>query len=108
MNWEQLTDLHQLEKLKEASFQSPVLLFKHSTRCSISVMALDRFEREWNNTIVNSYFLDLLNYREVSNQIATLFEVEHQSPQVLLIKDSACVYHASHNAIDAQAVNEFC
>ena len=52
--------------------------------------------------------MDLLNYREVSNQIATLFEVEHQSPQVLLIKDGACVYHASHNAIDAQAVNEFC
>ena len=108
MNWEQLTDLQQLEQLKGASYKSPVLFFKHSTRCSISVMALNRFEREWNNTIVNSYFLDLLNYREVSNQIATLFEVEHQSPQVLLIKDSACVYHASHNAIDAQAVNEFC
>ena len=108
MNWLQVTDLHQLEQLKEASFQAPVLFFKHSTRCSISVMALNRFEREWNNTNVNSYFLDLLNYREVSNQIATLFEVEHQSPQVLLIKDGACVYHASHNAIDAQAVNEFC
>ena len=108
MNWVQLTDLQQLEQLKEASFQAPVLFFKHSTRCSISVMALNRFEREWNNTTVNPYFLDLLNYREVSNQIATLFEVEHQSPQVLLIKDGACVYHASHNAIDTQAVNEFC
>ena len=108
MNWVQLTDLQQLEQLKETSFQTPVLFFKHSTRCSISVMALNRFEREWNNTTVNPYFLDLLNYREVSNQIATLFEVEHQSPQVLLIKDGACVYHASHNAIDAQAVNDFC
>ena len=108
MNWVQLTDLQQLEQLKKASFQAPVLFFKHSTRCSISVMALNRFEREWNNTNVNPYFLDLLNYREVSNQIATLFEVEHQSPQVLLIKDGACAYHASHNAIDAQAVNEFC
>ena len=108
MNWVQLTDLQQLEQLKKASFQAPVLFFKHSTRCSISVMALNRFEREWNNTNVNTYFLDLLNNREVSNQIATLFEVEHQSPQVLLIKDGACVYHASHNAIDAQAVNEFC
>ena len=108
MNWEYLTDLQQLEQLKEASFQSPVLFFKHSTRCSISVMALNRFEREWNNTSVNSYFLDLLNYRDVSNQIATIFEVEHQSPQVLLIKNGTCVYHASHNAIDAQAVNKFC
>jgi len=108
MNWQQLTDLQQLEELKEASFLTPVLFFKHSTRCSISIMALNRFEREWKNTIANTYFLDLLNYREVSNQISTLFEIEHQSPQVLLIKDGACVYHASHNAINAQAVNEFC
>ena len=108
MNWLQLTDLQQLEQLKEASFQTPILFFKHSTRCSISVMSLNRFEREWNNTFVIPYFLDLLNYRELSNQIAILFEVEHQSPQVLLIKDGACVFHASHNAIDAQEVNEFC
>ena len=64
--------------------------------------------REWNNATINPYFLDLLNYREVSNKIATLFDIEHQSPQILLIKDGACVYHASHNAIDAQTVNEFC
>ena len=108
MNWEYLTDLQQLEQLKEASFQSPVLFFKHSTRCSISVMALNRFEREWNNTTVNSYFLDLLNYREVSNQISSLFDVEHHSPQILLIKDGRCVFHASHNAINAQSLNEFC
>ena len=108
MNWEQLTELQQLEQLKVESFQAPILLFKHSTRCSISVMALNRFDREWNNTTVNAYFLDLLNYREISNQIAILFEIEHQSPQVLLIKDGECVYHASHNAIDAQAINELC
>lgn len=108
MNWKQLTDLQQLKQLTEASFQFPVLFFKHSTRCSISVMALNRFQREWNNTTVNPYFLDLLNYREISNQIAILFEVEHQSPQVLLIKDGDCLYHASHNAIDAKKINEFC
>lgn len=108
MNWEQLINLQQLEQVKEVSFQAPVLFFKHSTRCSISVMALNRFEREWSNTTVTPYFLDLLNYREISNQIAILFEVEHQSPQVLLIKDGACIYHASHNAIDAHAINEFC
>ncbi|MBJ11400.1 MAG: bacillithiol system redox-active protein YtxJ [Flavobacteriales bacterium] len=108
MNWEQLTDLQQLKQLTEASYQVPVLFFKHSTRCSISVMVLNRFEREWNNMTVHPYFLDLLNYREVSNQIAIFFEIEHQSPQVLLIKDGSCVYHASHNAIDAHVINEFC
>ena len=108
MYWKQLTDLKQLEHLKESSFQDPILFFKHSTRCSISLMALNRFEREWNNKTVKSYFLDLLNYREVSNQIANLFEVEHQSPQVLLIKDGVCVYHTSHNAINAHVINDFC
>ena len=108
MNWGQLTNLQQLEQLNEISFQTPVLFFKHSTRCSISVMALNRLERDWNNNTVSPYFLDLLNYREVSNQIAILFDIEHQSPQVLLIKDGACVYHASHNAIDVQVINEFC
>ena len=56
MSWDQLTDLQQLEQLKEASLQAPVLLFKHSTRCSISVMALNRFEREWNNTTRNQIY----------------------------------------------------
>ena len=107
MNWKQLTDLQQLKQLTEASFQAPILFFKHSTRCSISLMALNRFERDWNNMTVDPYFLDLLNYREISNQIANLFEIEHQSPQVLLIKDGVCVYHSSHNAIDAHVINEF-
>ena len=84
MNWEQLTDLKQIEQLKEASFLSPVLFFKHSTRCSISVMALNRFEREWNNTTVITYFLDLLNHREISNQIAILFESRTSIPTGLI------------------------
>lgn len=107
MNWKQLTDFQQLKQLTEASYQDPVLFFKHSTRCSLSVMALNRFERDWNNMTVDFYFLDLLNYREIPNQISILFEIEHQSPQVLLIKDGACVYHASHNSIDARIINEF-
>jgi bacillithiol system protein YtxJ len=108
MNWQQLTDIKQLEQLKEQSFQAPVLFFKHSTRCSISTMALNRFEREWDNEQVQPYFLDLLNYREISSQIAEKFEVEHQSPQVLLIKDGICVYNASHNLISASTINEYC
>mgnify|MGYP001422228232 CR=1 FL=1 len=108
MNWEQLTGLEQLEQLKEVSFQASVLFFKHSTRCSISVMVLSRFEREYNSELARPFLLDLLNHRQVSNEIANIFEVEHQSPQVLLIKDGVCIYHASHNAIHAQAINEFC
>ena len=107
MNWYQLTDMQQLEELKEASFLEPVLFFKHSTRCSISVMALNRFEREWDDFNFNAYLLDLLSFREVSNAIADVFEVEHQSPQILLIKNGNCVFHQSHNAISTKNLNQY-
>ena len=55
MNWKQLTDFQQLKQLTEASYQDPVLFFKHSTRCSLSVMALNRFERDWNNMTVDFF-----------------------------------------------------
>ena len=108
MNWEELIDIKQLEQLKEQSFQSPVLFFKHSTHCSISAMALNRFGREWDNEQVQPFLLDLLNYRDISNQIADEFEVEHQSPQVLLIKNGECVYSASHNLISASIIKDYC
>ena len=107
MNWYQLTDIQQLEELKEASFLEPVLFFKHSTRCSISVMALNRFEREWDDYNFKVYLLDLLSYREVSNAITDIFEVEHQSPQILLIKNGNCDFHQSHNAISTKNLNQF-
>lgn len=99
--------MQQLEELKEASFLEPVLFFKHSTRCSISVMALNRFEREWGDYTLKAYLLDLLSYREVSNAIADVFEVEHQSPQILLIKNGNCVFHQSHNAISTKNLNHY-
>ncbi|MBC8410721.1 MAG: bacillithiol system redox-active protein YtxJ [Rhodobacteraceae bacterium] len=108
MNWEELINIKQLERLKEQSFQAPVLFFKHSTRCSISAMALNRFGREWDNEQAQPYLLDLLNYREISDQITDEFGVEHQSPQVLLIKNGICVYNASHNLISASIINEYC
>ena len=107
MNWHQLTDMQQLEQLKEASFLEPVLFFKHSTRCSISRMALNRFEREWGDNNFKVYLLDLLSYREVSNAIADVFEVEHQSPQILLIKNGNCIFHQSHNAISTKNLNQY-
>lgn len=99
MNWIDLNDVQQIAELKENSYKIPQLIFKHSTRCSISQMALSRFERSWSNSDIVCYFLDLLKFRSISNLIEIEFEVEHQSPQVLLIKNGQCVYHESHNAI---------
>lgn len=99
MNWNTIHSAADLEAIKQASHQQPVLIFKHSTRCSISATALSRLERRWDSGRASSLmpcFLDLIAYRSVSNQIAQDFGVQHESPQVLLIYQGACVYHASH------------
>jgi bacillithiol system protein YtxJ len=102
INWIELTDLGQLNEIMELSHQQPVAIFKHSTRCSISRMALKQFENGFDlEGNVTPYYLDLLNHRDISQEIATRFDVYHQSPQLLLIKEGKAVYDASHSDIDA-------
>ena len=86
MNWNQLISMDQLSELKKKSTEKPQLIFKHSTRCSISIMALNRFERGEGASNVDFYLLDLLSFRNISNEIADQFNVHHQSPQILLKK----------------------
>jgi bacillithiol system protein YtxJ len=99
MNWIELSDESQLENIKKESFEKPVVIFKHSTRCSISAMAKNRLEREKPVEGVTFYYLDLIRYRNISNRIAEIFDVVHESPQVLLIRNGVCVYDESHNGI---------
>ena len=107
INWIPLTDLGQLNEIMELSHQQPVVIFKHSTRCSISRMALKQFENEFDlEGIVTPYYLDLLNHRDISQEIATRFDVYHQSPQLLLIKEGKSIYDASHSDIDAVVLKE--
>ena len=102
IEWIPLTNLMQLESLVEGSFERPVIIFKHSTRCSVSRMALKQFENEFDfQDKVTPYFLDLIAFRDVSNEIANRFDVVHQSPQIILIKEGKAIYDASHSAIDA-------
>jgi bacillithiol system protein YtxJ len=105
MNWERLDSQETLDKIIDESKQKPVVIFKHSTSCSISAMALSRLERNWKESEmsnVNAYFLDLIAYRDISNAVAEKFGVMHQSPQILLIKNGACVYDDSHMGISYQ------
>lgn len=106
MDWTILNSAKQLEEIKAASGNN--ILFKHSTRCPISLMAKRGFEQDWDDLPAGTgvYFLDLLNYRELSNQIAELFHVHHESPQLLLIKDGECILHQSHGDISVAEVNE--
>mgnify|MGYP000614915095 FL=1 len=99
MNWQPITTIDQLEQIKSASFTTPQVIFKHSTTCSISRMALDRFERADAPENVDFHYLDLLNYRSISNAIADFFQVHHESPQVILVKQGECIYDESHYGI---------
>ncbi|MDO5607796.1 MAG: bacillithiol system redox-active protein YtxJ [Capnocytophaga sp.] len=103
--WIPLTNSQQIEIIESESNQTPILIFKHSTRCGISRMVLRNFEREWNQTLqVSLYLLDLLANRDVSKQIARHFGVRHESPQALLLIKGKVVHYASHGDIDAERI----
>ena len=104
-----LTHIEALDAIDNASFERPIVLFKHSTRCSISRFALREFDNAYHFTDAQMewYLLDLLNYREISNEIASRYGVTHQSPQILVIKNGKVVYTASHDAIDAEDLKQF-
>lgn len=106
MQWINLTDLAQLNTIKNEENYS--LIFKHSTRCSISAMAKRRFEQDWSVLPegISLYFLDLISYRDISAAVAEVFQVNHESPQLLLIKNGECVLDASHGDISAEEVAE--
>ncbi|UII33501.1 bacillithiol system redox-active protein YtxJ [Fulvivirga ulvae] len=109
MNWIQLNSSDDLERIKEESRVNPVMIFKHSTRCSISDMALNRLERSWSDqdmANVKPYYLDLIRNRNVSNEVAEVFDVRHESPQVLIIKNGEVVYNDSHMGINYNAIKD--
>lgn len=103
MKWIELTDPAELENLVDTENDPPkhFLIFKHSTRCSTSRMALKLFEKRWNE-IMPAYLVNVVENRSMSDEVASFFEVRHESPQVLLIRDGECVYHASHSGIEAE------
>ncbi len=103
LSWTQVREMTQLNEIMSLSKWKPIIIFKHSTQCSISDMARNRLEQNWQVTCdeATPYFLDLIVYRNISNEIESRFDIRHQSPQVLLIKDARCTYSASHNQINA-------
>ncbi len=109
MNWKTLDHSDTIEEIKEISGIHPVLIFKHSTRCSVSSMALNRLERDWHEdemSSISAFFLDLVSHRNVSNAVAQTFEISHQSPQVLIIKDGECVFDTSHMGISYREIKK--
>lgn len=101
IRWNELNNISDLDQAIELSFEKPVLLFKHSTRCSISSMALNRTESGWDipEEELAPFYLDLIAHRDISAAIADKLNVFHQSPQIILVKEGKAVLDASHNEI---------
>ena len=99
MQWSLLTTEEQLTGLLEKSFSNPQVIFKHSTRCSVSSVIKTRLEKSAIPPGIDFHYLDLLVYRPLSNKIAEALHVYHESPQVLLVKDGECIFDESHIAV---------
>ena len=104
-DWKLLTDENTFQNLINLSFSEKVLIFKHSTRCSISFMSKNRIENVVEDSKIKCCFLlDLLKYREISSKIESYFKVTHESPQILVIQNGECIYNASHNEISWDSI----
>lgn len=106
MTWIDLETEDQLNELIEKSASRPQVIFKHSTRCSVSAMAKNRLDKNQKPEKIDFYYLDLIRYRSLSNKIANDFNVVHQSPQVLLISNGKCIYNESHSGITMDEIQE--
>ena len=105
MNWKNLENETELENLVSFSYTKPQVIFKHSTRCSISTIAKNRIDKV-DSTDIDFNYLDLIAHRSLSNLIAQKFNVHHESPQVLLIKNGEFIFDESHNSIYFQEIVE--
>ena len=108
IDWKTITSNEDVENIKKRSETVNCMIFKHSTTCSISVMAKSRLERKWDieATEIEPYYLDLKIFKPVSNFIGETFDVHHESPQVLLIKDGKCFYDESHLDIKVEEIKD--
>ncbi len=108
-HWKELTSEEQLEQIIKDSYDKTAVIFKHSTRCGISVRAKFILEDDWDieEGALDFYYLDLLNYRSVSNKIADELQVFHQSPQVIIIQNGEAVYDESHHDINLGEIKEY-
>ncbi|TBN06369.1 bacillithiol system redox-active protein YtxJ [Hyunsoonleella flava] len=107
--WIPLNDLKQIDYIKKKSGIKTQVIFKHSTRCGISSMVQRQFIDDYNfsEKELDLYYLDILSYRQLSDEVGYKFQLIHESPQLLVIKNGELVAHASHGQINQVDLNRF-
>jgi bacillithiol system protein YtxJ len=105
--WKVLDSVDQLAQLVADSYTKPVAIFKHSTSCGVSAQAKFKLEQGWDidPQTLDFYYLDLLQNRAVSNQIAAELGITHQSPQLILLKDGQPIFNTSHHRISLSGLH---
>lgn len=109
MEWKEIKSKETIKGIEEKSRQNPVIIFKHSTRCPISSNVLGRLKRDWQeeqDLDAEFYIIDIINYRDLSKAIADHFNVKHQSPQMMIIKNGQSIYDESHFDIEYDKIKE--
>lgn len=104
--WKVMHQLEDIDDIIRLSALRPQVIFKHSTRCSISSVAKRRLEHALPTEGIDFNFLDIIALRNISNKVGQVFEVWHESPQVLLITDGECIYDESHMGINMDDLNQ--
>jgi bacillithiol system protein YtxJ len=100
---------HKLQEIIRESFSQTIFIFKHSTWCNVSSLVKMRLEENWSREFMTDteiYLLDVFKHRDLSNEVASLFQVHHESPQILLIQDGECFHDASHFDITVEEIRE--
>jgi bacillithiol system protein YtxJ len=108
IEWQHLKTGEELQSLMQKPYDTPAVIFKHSTRCGASAIVKKRLEEDWDleNGEIDIYFLDLIEHRGLSNEVSKTFGVRHQSPQILVIKDGRSIFDASHGDVRAAAIRQ--
>jgi bacillithiol system protein YtxJ len=106
--WHQIASMDDLDEAELESHNRTIAIFKHSVSCGASAHAKHRMEDgfDLDPERCRLYYLDLLSYRDISTEIARRYDVQHQSPQMIVIQNGKPVFDASHHAVSLDTLKE--
>ena len=87
----------------------PLIIFKHSYRCSLSSMALNRIENISEELSQKAKFVlvDVINQRDLSTEISRYFNIKHESPQVIFYHQNEVQFADSHLNINSSKIMDY-
>jgi len=109
INWKTIQSTKQLTQILNLSYGKYPLIFKHSNRCPISVSMKNRFDRSWNaknDLLFEPFLVDVISQKVISNQIAEILDLVHESPQLIILNEGKILYQAAHLDIEYEEIKK--